>query len=467
MLKSSKFILIFTDFIVLILSAIFSFHLIQGITHQVWVYVPVEQAADRLLIHIVLSFCAVAWFWLRLRHYTYRKPFWFELKEMIRTLVIMAVIELAIISFSKLYFSRTLWLLTWAMAFFFMPLCRILLKKWLIRQGWYLQKTVIIGTGANALEAFSALNKERYLGLDICYFVKTDLASTGDLPLPAIEESQLLALRDYQTMQFMLALEEGQTDKLEYWVRFLNRQACRSVAVIPSLRGLPLYSTNMSFLFSHDVMLLRINNNLAKRSSALLKRAADILGAVLILLALSPLLAVLYFYIKKDGGKAIYAHQRIGRDGRAFPCLKFRTMVVNSQQVLAELLERDPQARAEWQQDFKLKNDPRITKIGHFLRRTSLDELPQLINVLKGEMSLVGPRPIVAEELERYAQNMDYYLMAKPGMTGLWQVSGRNDIDYAQRVYLDAWYVKNWSLWIDFVILCKTVKVVLKRDGAY
>lgn len=142
-------------------------------------------------------------------------------------------------------------------------------------------------------------------------------------------------------------------------------------------------------------------------------------------------------------------------------------MVPNAQEVLQNLLDTSPEARAEWDKDFKLKNDPRITPIGSFLRKTSLDELPQLWNVLKGEMSLVGPRPVISEELDRYGERAVHYLQAKPGMTGLWQVSGRNDVDYESRVYLDAWYVKNWNLWTDIVILFKTVGVVLQRDGAY
>ena len=142
-------------------------------------------------------------------------------------------------------------------------------------------------------------------------------------------------------------------------------------------------------------------------------------------------------------------------------------MVINSKEVLEQLLENDPSAKEEWDATFKLKNDPRITKIGRFLRRTSLDELPQLFNVLRGEMSLVGPRPIITAELERYNDEVDYYLLSKPGMTGLWQVSGRSDVDYETRVYLDAWYVKNWSMWNDIAILFKTISVVLKKDGAY
>lgn len=142
-------------------------------------------------------------------------------------------------------------------------------------------------------------------------------------------------------------------------------------------------------------------------------------------------------------------------------------MVINPKEVLENLLINDNEAREEWEKTFKLKNDPRITKIGHFLRRTSLDELPQLFNVLKGEMSLVGPRPIITEELQRYNEEVDYYLLSKPGMTGLWQVSGRSDVDYDTRVYLDSWYVKNWSMWNDIAILFKTIAVVLNRDGAY
>ncbi|HAJ7641928.1 TPA: exopolysaccharide biosynthesis polyprenyl glycosylphosphotransferase, partial [Escherichia coli] len=211
----------------------------------------------------------------------------------------------------------------------------------------------------------------------------------------------------------------------------------------------------------------RVQQNLAKWSSRTLKRLFDIIASIAIIILLSPVLLYISRLVKKDGGPAIYGHERIGQDGKPFKCLKFRSMVTNSKDVLNELLQNDPEAKREWDTTFKLKNDPRITKIGAVLRRTSLDELPQLFNVLKGEMSLVGPRPIITAELERYNEEVDYYLLSKPGMTGLWQVSGRSDVDYETRVYLDAWYVKNWSMWNDIAILFKTVGVVLKKDGAY
>ncbi|HCD2578741.1 TPA: exopolysaccharide biosynthesis polyprenyl glycosylphosphotransferase, partial [Klebsiella pneumoniae] len=204
-----------------------------------------------------------------------------------------------------------------------------------------------------------------------------------------------------------------------------------------------------------------------KWSSRIIKRIFDITASLGIIILLSPVLVYISLKVKKDGGPAIYGHERVGKNGKPFKCLKFRSMVINSKEVLEEVLANDPEAKAEWDETFKLKNDPRITKIGQFLRRTSLDELPQLFNVVKGEMSLVGPRPIITAELERYNEQVDYYLLSKPGMTGLWQVSGRSDVDYNTRVYLDAWYVKNWSMWNDVAILFKTVGVVLKRDGAY
>ena len=275
-----------------------------------------------------------------------------------------------------------------------------------------------------------------------------------------------LVTKDKKT-QFIVAVESTQGEMRNTWLRNFMIKGYRYVSVIPTLRGMPLDSTDMSFIFSHEVMIFRVQQNLAKLSSRILKRLFDIIGSVAIITVLSPLLLYISRKVKKDGGPAIYGHERIGKNGQVFKCLKFRSMVINSKEVLEDLLANDEAAKNEWNATFKLKNDPRITKIGGFLRRTSLDELPQLFNVLKGEMSLVGPRPIIKAELERYNDEVDYYLLSKPGMTGIWQVSGRSDVDYETRVYLDAWYVKNWSMWNDIAILFKTISVVLKKDGAY
>jgi Undecaprenyl-phosphate galactose phosphotransferase WbaP len=190
-------------------------------------------------------------------------------------------------------------------------------------------------------------------------------------------------------------------------------------------------------------------------------------AALVLLLMLSPVMLTLALLIwRKDGAPIFYGHYRVSYRGKLFRCLKFRSMYRNSEQMLSELLAKDPVAREEWRRDQKLTNDPRITPIGHFLRKTSLDELPQLFNVLRGEMNLVGPRPITVAELTRYGRVRWHYLSVRPGMTGLWQVSGRNNTTYEERVALDERYIDERSLWLDLSILFKTVKVVITRDGA-
>lgn len=200
---------------------------------------------------------------------------------------------------------------------------------------------------------------------------------------------------------------------------------------------------------------------------AVAKRGLDILGALAIATAFSPIIIATMVIMAFQKGPIFFGHVRIGRDGKPFRCYKFRTMVPDAGRVLSELLESCPASRAEWLLDFKLKNDPRITPIGRFLRKTSLDELPQLWNVLRGEMSLVGPRPIVADELIRYGRGARFYLANRPGLTGLWQVSGRNDVDYGRRVALDRAYTENASVLMDLRIIARTVLVVLRLRGAY
>jgi Undecaprenyl-phosphate galactose phosphotransferase WbaP len=202
-------------------------------------------------------------------------------------------------------------------------------------------------------------------------------------------------------------------------------------------------------------------------SGVFLKRAFDIVGAIVLGLVFAPLMLVIALLLRRQGGPVIYGHRRIGRDGKPFECMKFRSMVPDADRVLRELLESHPELRAEWLRDHKLRSDPRITALGRFLRRTSLDELPQIWNVLQGEMSLVGPRPVVREELMRYGRCLPIYLSAKPGITGLWQVTGRNDTNYRRRVALDVYYVRRRNLLLDLYILFKTTRVVLGGGGAY
>jgi Undecaprenyl-phosphate galactose phosphotransferase WbaP len=195
------------------------------------------------------------------------------------------------------------------------------------------------------------------------------------------------------------------------------------------------------------------------------KRALDLTLALLLVPVLAPVVLVLALLVRRDGGDALFGHRRIGRNGKVFKCWKIRTMVPNAERRLLAYLRENPEAAAEWARDHKLENDPRITKLGNFLRRSSLDELPQLWNVIKGEMSLVGPRPIVRSELHKYGAARAAYLAMKPGVTGLWQVSGRNDVTYDERIAMDLTYADDMSMTSDLMIIAKTAGAVLDRTG--
>lgn len=195
------------------------------------------------------------------------------------------------------------------------------------------------------------------------------------------------------------------------------------------------------------------------------KRVFDIGFALLLLPTLVPIIFILWFMVRRDGGPGFFGHTRVGKNGKPFKCWKIRSMVVDAEAKLQAYLNANPEAAAEWERDHKLTNDPRINRLGHILRKTSLDELPQIWNVLKGEMSFVGPRPIVTKELAKYGSSVSAYLAQKPGITGLWQVSGRNEISYDERVALDVAYLSNRSFKQDLKIILKTGSAVLSKTG--
>ena len=196
------------------------------------------------------------------------------------------------------------------------------------------------------------------------------------------------------------------------------------------------------------------------------KRLLDIAGACIALILCAPVMLMILLCLSFVG-KPIFSQQRVGRDGKPFACYKFRSMVVGAEQVLADYLRHNPAAKDEWLRTYKLANDPRITPVGHFLRKSSLDELPQLFNVFLGDMSLVGPRPLLRRELPNYGAVISLYERVRPGITGLWQISGRSHTTFAERVSYDEWYIKNWTVWYDLVILLQTVWVLLRGQGAY
>ncbi|CAG4884369.1 putative Undecaprenyl-phosphate galactose phosphotransferase [Georgfuchsia toluolica] len=447
---------------------------------------------DAVISQAVVIVITIGWFWLLLEHYARRRPFWDELRAIIRVLAMMFMVSSAVAFVADLETGRTSHLIAWGLNFILIPLGRYGARHLLDDLGLWQLPAVIVGTGENARAALLAINSEREMGYRILGFIRVDTNSSsqgsplrslpgdatdgaihtsltiGQETFPILDQSQPLdlVLQNLDNPRVIVAFDSLIDPENQTIIQSLLSTHA-NIHIIPALRGLPLFGTQVSHFFSHEVLFLTVRNNLSRRGYVWIKRSFDLVVASLLLILLSPFLLALAILIRREGGTAIYGHTRIGRGGKPFKCLKFRSMRPDADKILKQLLENDPAAKAEWEKDFKLRNDPRITPVGHFLRKTSLDELPQLINVVRGEMSLVGPRPIVTAELERYEDSVDLYLQVRPGVTGLWQISGRNETSYAQRVSLDAWYVRNWSLWYDIAILFKTINVVFNRHGAY
>jgi undecaprenyl-phosphate galactose phosphotransferase len=391
--------------------------------------------------------------------YTSRVPFWTQLGDV----VMGCAIALACDTFLTVaVYDRPVeveGLLRWV---FFCP-CLMLLRagvrELLNASGLWTINTLVIADPGIYAQARAALLSDRAMGYELVGAI--DLGAAA-----ALGDEELLELVKERGAEFVVVGVGSGDMAAERTIITALRRARRSLALMPAMEGLPVVGLRQHHFFSHDVVMLVSRNNLARPFSRILKAAFDHVVAMILLILLAPLLVALTFVIRLDGGPALYRHRRIGAGGRNFDCIKFRTMVLDADRVLRHTLDQDPAAAEEWDATQKLHNDPRVTRFGQFLRRSSLDELPQLLNVLRGEMSLVGPRPIVRAEIARYADDIDYYYETKPGLTGLWQVSGRSDTSYPRRVRLDVWYVRNWTLWHDIAILLKTIPAVFLQRGA-
>lgn len=429
-------------------------------------------ASIRVVIFVALILLAIAWFWLA-GHYTRRRPFWDELAEVVRLVFILGLLDASLQYLAKLPFSRFWYLGVWLGVLLLIPVLRILTKNLLMRLRIWQRPAIVLGIGPNARDAAAALQSDRLMGYQVLAFASLSPPQAPSLEVAgksiaavSFDPAHLDQLNALGNPSVIVAFEHVDLGRE---TRFISRlhHYCDDLHVVPPLRGLPLLGTKVHYFFRHELFFLALGNNLARWGPQVFKRIFDlVVSAALILLAM-PLFGVLALLIRRDGGSILFAQERIGQSGVPFQCLKFRTMVPNAEVVLERLLASNLASREEWKRNYKLKQDPRITPVGRWMRRYSLDELAQLWNVIRGEMSLVGPRPVVKGELKRYGEDVDYYLLTKPGMTGLWQISGRNDTRYSERVYLDAWYAKNWSLWMDIVILIKTIRVVLTKNGAY
>ena len=333
---------------------------------------------------------------------------------------------------------------------------------------WWGTRLIVVGSGGLAAEAFRNLEREPQWGLRPVGFVDDIVVPQGDGAssrflgsLDRLDELAnklgvnwaLAAVHSFngEELADLLARAGG---RIRHWI------------ILPPLDRFP--SLWLQECEAARLPALTVTNRLALPWSFPLKRAFDLAATICVALVSLPVVAIIALLVRVTSpGPALYGQQRIGRNGRRFTAWKFRTMVSDADAVLTRYLDEHPEMAAEWQAQHKLKRDPRITWIGRWLRPLSLDELPQIWNVLVGDMSLVGPRPIVAAEIDKYADRYEQYVQVLPGVTGLWQVSGRNNTTYEERVDLDVYYVENWSLWLDLYILACTVKVVVLGEGAY
>jgi len=430
-------------------------------------------AEVNLLIFGFLALLGILIFQLK-GHYARRRVVWDEIGDILAVFTLLLGLNAAIAFSGKWPLSR-LWLFSaWLLALVFVPSMRLLLRQLFIRLGVWNRPVAIIGSGTNACDAMRAIQSDPVLGYEVRWILIPDgvepdpsLPARGAAELRPLGPDPLATLKQLGNPQALLAMDSDQWETQESLLRRLGLYY-PNLAIAPALRGLPLYGLELMHFFSHEVFMLRVRDNLARPGPRLIKRAFDLLASTSLIVLLSPLFAWIAWRIRReDGGPILFRQSRVGRGGKAFACLKFRSMVPDAEARLEHYLAENPAIAEEYLRNFKLRNDPRITRIGRFLRRSSLDELPQLFNVLRGEMSLVGPRPLLAREVDRYGDNMALYRLVRPGITGLWQISGRSETTFTDRSVLDAWYVKNWTLWYDIVILLRTVRVVFQRHGAY
>lgn len=384
-----------------------------------------------------------------------------ELKALFQLTSLMYGIILAVLFLSKTgdAYSRIVVAGSWAATIFVLPLMRSICRRLFMRRRWWGRPLIIFDSGNAGRDFWRYLKRRPERGLH----------PIAMYPLPtnvdAVRALFAQTAQAHPKAMVMILQKADQGQSLDYVTeasRYFER-----ILVVPSFND----GFRAHWLTPRDLgttVGLQVRQNLRDKRRLRVKRFMDVLLCAMGGIVLLPMGLLLALAIRLDSqGPVFYRQRRIGYGGREIRIFKFRTMMNNADAVLKEMLARDPRVQAEWEKDHKLKHDPRVTRVGRFLRKVSLDELPQLLNVVIGDMSLVGPRPIVENEIEKYGPVYEEYCMVRPGITGLWQISGRNNTSYAERVAFDHYYINNWSVWMDLWILGKTIPVVITGYGAY
>ncbi len=387
-----------------------------------------------------------------------------EFRKLVSSITTTFVIVLAVtvLLHTSLIYSRLAILYSWMFSILLIPVGRYLVRRFLIHLGLWGVPVVIIGVPEKAL----ALAEQLRIGLQQGFRAEMIISDEID---SAVDQADSLArikesIRSLHLNDALILVDDlNSIDLLVDRYRFIFHR----VILIRDQTG-KYGLNNLEPLDFESALGLQVKNSLLSKWAQFIKMVIDKLVAFFGLLLLAPFFALAAVAIKLDSpGRIFYRQARLGKGGKTFRLLKFRTMYMNANEVLKLKLAHNPVLKAEWENYQKLKEDPRITRVGKFLRKLSLDELPQLWNVFNGEMSTVGPRPIMPDQCELYGPYYKDYIQVTPGITGLWQVSGRNQTSFAQRAVLDNEYIQRWSIWMDIFIFFKTIKVVLWQEGAY
>ncbi len=412
--------------------------------------------------------------------YFKRLPFWEEVRNLLKAVTIAFFIVLAIISLGKFSerVSRLVLMTMWLIGLIVFPLFRWIGKSLLSYLGIWKQNVLILGAGNAGISVLKGLEREHLLGYRVIGFLDDDPEKIGSI-IQVSDSSQQYRVfgKIHQFKKFVrmmkistIVIAMPSLDPIKHSKMVSEvQQYVSQVLLVPQLKGIALLNTELRALFMEQLFLLKIKNNLKSLYAQIVKRCFDIIVSTVFLILLSPLFLILYLAVRlTSSGPAIFVQQRPGKNGKIINVYKFRTMYLDGDERLQKALKENPKLAEEWRIYRKLKtSDPRVTSIGKFLRKFSLDELPQIYNVFIGDMSMVGPRPYLINELNQIGEAADIILMAKPGLCGLWQCSGRNELSFEDRVQLEEWYVLNWSLWLDIILMFKTAAVVLTAKGAY
>jgi Undecaprenyl-phosphate galactose phosphotransferase WbaP len=406
------------------------------------------------------------------RLYTKRMPFWLSAQKLFKICTYASAIIIGIIYLSGLTqtFSRLFVVINWLVSFVVLVCARFATKRILGKWGLWQKPVIFVGSCKMADLVASAFSDEPNMGYAIVGVIDEKSQSTQKHQIPIfrnVEEAENLI--KFSKVEDVIIASQGLGKEKLMDLVYRVQPLVKNLAVIPDLVGLPMSNLEVDTLVNQKVILLNVKNNLLNRWNWVFKRIFDLIAGCFFFILSLPIMIFLIIWIRLDSsGPAFYNGKRIGKSGKEFTCYKFRTMHVNGDRMLDQFFFQNPDAKTEWDKYAKLKAfDPRVTRVGKILRKFSLDELPQIFNVLKGDMSLVGPRPYLPRERERMGYYYGTIIEAVPGITGLWQVSGRNDVEFEGRLSLDSWYVRNWSFWMDITLLFKTVGVVFLKKGAF